>query len=174
MQQTMGVAVVATQLAATDRRALSQAWYSALHFADRASVAVPASRAHSAGRRPGVGSPCTRPAARTPVSHASLDGRAFRAVAPRIAGAEPLERRSPRTDLARGIERALARRAPHSGAASFAIRAGGGRIRLIVRVDGGRTRVVAICATALRERVERALAQARFTLAARGVRMEVA
>ncbi|MEA2720100.1 MAG: hypothetical protein QOJ39_1964, partial [Candidatus Eremiobacteraeota bacterium] len=36
MQQTNGVAVLATHLAHTDRRALSQAWYSALHLADHA------------------------------------------------------------------------------------------------------------------------------------------
>jgi hypothetical protein len=78
-----------------------------------------------------------------------------------------------RSELARSIERGLARRTPRSGAASFAIRAGGGRIHLIVRADGTHTRVVAVCTAPLRERVERALAQARFALAARGVRTEV-
>jgi hypothetical protein len=43
-----------------------------------------------------------------------------------------------------------------------------------VRSDGARTRVVAVCAPPLRERVERALAQARFALAGCGVRAEVA
>ena len=38
MQQTTRVAVLATQLAQTDRRALSQAWYSALHLAGRSGL----------------------------------------------------------------------------------------------------------------------------------------
>ena len=65
MQQTTSVAVLATHLAQTDHRALSQAWYSALHLADHApppprartvSVASPrafeaATSARAAGRR---------------------------------------------------------------------------------------------------------------------------
>jgi len=97
-----------------------------------------------------------------------------RPAAPRATSAEAPERRLARSDLARRIERGLARRTPRNGAASFAIRAGGGRIHLVVRSDGARTRVVAVCAPPLRERVERALAQARFVLAGRGVRTEVA
>ncbi|MDP9106131.1 MAG: hypothetical protein M3N49_09380, partial [Candidatus Eremiobacteraeota bacterium] len=41
MQHTT-VALVATQLADTDRRALSQAWYSALHLAERPPGTQPA------------------------------------------------------------------------------------------------------------------------------------
>jgi hypothetical protein len=174
MQQTLGVAVVAAQLAATDRRALSQAWYSALHLADRAPSMATPSGALSA-RRSRDGSPPAPSSPRTAVPHASPGARpALRAAAPRAPVAEPLERRYPRTDLARRIARGLARRAPRSGGASFAIRTAAGRIHLVVRADGSRTRVVAVCTAALRERVERALAQARFALAARGVQMEVA
>jgi hypothetical protein len=39
---------------------------------------------------------------------------------------------------------------------------------LLVRSQGGVTRVVALCAAPLKERVDRALAQARFALAAGG------
>ena len=174
MQQTTRVAVLATQLAQTDRRALSQAWYSALHLADRASSTTPARAAHSPRGRMRDSS-LARPAPSVPVPHAPPNGRpALRAALPRTPSAAAQDRRHARTDLARSIERGLARRTPRSGAASFAIRTGGGRIHLVVRADGGRTRVVAVCATALRERVERALAQARFVLASRGVRMEVA
>ena len=83
------------------------------------------------------------------------------------------ERRAPKTELARCIERGLTRRLPRA-AAAFAVRGAGGRVALIVRTDGARTRVVAVCAPPLRERVERALAHARFALAGRGVRAEVA
>ena len=56
MQHTTGVAVVATQLADTDRRALSQAWYSALHLADQPPAA---------GNAPRVAVPRTPPSPRS-------------------------------------------------------------------------------------------------------------
>jgi hypothetical protein len=43
-----------------------------------------------------------------------------------------------------------------------------------VRTDGATTRIVALCAPHLRDRVDRALAHARFGLAASGLRLEVA
>ncbi len=57
---------------------------------------------------------------------------------------------------------------------SLVVRTAGGRVQLLVRSERGRTHVVALCAPALRERVERALAHARFALAARGVHAEAA
>ena len=174
MEQTQGVAVVAAQLAATDRRALSQAWYSALHLAGRAPL-VTTRRGASAAGRPRAGSVPAVSVARTAAADVShRGGTAVRVGAPRTPVPESLERRSPRTVLARGIERGLVRRVPRRGVASFAIRTANGRIHLLVRAGGGRTRVIAVCRAELREQVERALAQARFALAARGVRTEVA
>ena len=57
---------------------------------------------------------------------------------------------------------------------AFAVRAANGGVQLLVHADGTRTRVVAVCATRLRERVERALAHARFALAGCGLRAEAA
>ncbi|GAC1543084.1 MAG: hypothetical protein NVS2B17_22400 [Candidatus Velthaea sp.] len=87
-----------------------------------------------------------------------------------------VERRAPKTDLARRIERAVVRRrsAIARPPSSIALKAAGGRVALLVRCTGNSTRIVALCAPVLRERVERALAQARFALAARGTRIEVA
>jgi hypothetical protein len=113
---TERVAIVATQVAQTDRRALSQAWYSALHLA------------------------------RTQLPH---------------------DRRRPPSDAARRIERAVATAAHRR--ASQTVDLGGGRVQLLVRTDGPTTRIVAVCATEARPRVERALAQARFALAGRGL-----
>ncbi len=178
MQHTTGVAVVATQLADTDRRALSQAWYSALHLADRppAAAHVPPARV-PCGAPPG-GSRSERGANGAPQPRSADDGsharNAPRTVSSRFDGAVTVERRVPKTQLARRIEHGLARRPPRGVAASFAVRGAGGRVHLVVRGDGALTRVVAVCAPPLRERVERALAQARFALAARGVRAEVA
>jgi hypothetical protein len=178
MQHTTAVAVVATQLAGTDRRTLSQAWYSALHLAERAPAGrhaplAPAAATTSHGPR------VARPNHQLPLR---ANAGAVATAAPRNAPARyagdsapcACERRAPRTELARRIERGLTRRPPHAAAASFAVRGPGGRVHLVVRTDGARTRVVAVCAPPLRERVERALAQARFALAGRGVRAEVA
>lgn len=200
MQQTTGVAVLATELPATDRRALSQAWYSALHLAERTPRAGSASH-QPAGSANGGASGFAHDA-RPAQGAAHSDGASARGMAQRAASArrdasathdtsvrarrhgagaprdrsEPLaERRAPKSELAGRIERALAQRG-RGMSASFALSAAGGRVRLLVRSDGARTRVVAVCAPPLRERVERALAQARFALAARGasVRAEVA
>ena len=173
MQQPTGVAVLATRLADTDRRALSQAWYSALHLAAGAERTLPSRRACAAlapSRRANAPGAATAPLA---AAQASL--RAPHAgVVPRVPGPAATERRAPHTALSRRIERGLVRRTPRGGAASFAVRDARGRIHLIVRADGARAHVVAVCAPALRERVERALAQARFALAARGVRVGIA
>ncbi len=196
MPQTDRVAVLATHLPATDRRVLSQAWYSALHLAEhapprarnapardattpmqpRASCGMAsANNGHEPGTalnaRAGKAQPTTRSGGGTQFTTASSTSSAAALAAVRPADAA--ERRAPAGELARRIERALAQR-PRGAAASFALSAGSGRMRILVRSDGARTRVVALCAPALRERVERALAQARFALAARGVRAEVA
>src|SRR5665213_601181 len=129
MQQTIGVAVVAAQLAATDRRALSQAWYSALHLADHAPRTTPARGALAASARIGGSSPLAGSAPPAGISHVPPGGRpAVRAAIPRTASAEAHERRFARTELARSIERGLARRTPRSGAVSFAIRTRGARV----------------------------------------------
>ncbi|HEV2741180.1 MAG TPA: hypothetical protein VGU66_21655 [Candidatus Elarobacter sp.] len=179
MQHPNGVAVVATQLADTDRRALSQAWYSALHLAERPpgarhaplASAPPPANADGARR---ARNPHDAPPRRS-IESARGAGDAARNAAARPAGeiAGP-ERRAVKTELARRIERRLALRPPRGATASFAVHGAGGRVHVVVRSDGGRTRVVAVCAAPLRERVERALAHARFALAGRGVRAEAA
>jgi hypothetical protein len=172
MQQTTGVAVLATQLAQTDRRALSQAWYDALHLARNAAP----TRSGAAPRAFHASPPLARatsapvPARLRVAADAAYERHAGGA---RRAPASPgLERRAPKCELADRIERALARRIPRAAAASFAVQIADGRVRILVRSDGERTRVLAVCAPPLRERVERALARARFALAARGVRVE--
>ncbi len=84
------------------------------------------------------------------------------------------DRRGSASALAREIARELRERAGRDGTAQLVVRIGGGRVQLLLRSERGRTHVVALCAPALRERVERALARARFALAARGLRAEAA
>jgi hypothetical protein len=163
-----GVAVIATQLAQTDRRALSEAWYSALHLAGGST-----SRTQSVPQRAGaLRSPA--PAAPATASHAGRQLVAAPASSPRHGAGARVEvgdeRRRPVTDTARRIERAvvtLTARRPVP--AAHTVEVAGGRVRLLVHDDGRATRIVALCSRPLREHVERALAHARFTLAAAGL-----
>jgi hypothetical protein len=165
-----GVAVIATQVARTDRRALSEAWYSALHLAHAASPARAVVRRAPAGIVPparGTRAGAPHDAAQTREAAAP----ALRAVRDSASGAGAAigERRHPVCETARRIERAVtALRARASGDAAQTVEVAGGRVRLLVRSDRGTTRIVALCSDPLREPVERALARARFTLAAAG------
>jgi len=170
---TGGVAVVTTTLARTDRRALSQAWYSALHLAQaappRARTAAHAAPATGSGAMRGEQ---TRPAA--PVRASAPAPRIARPSAPAIPSPGiAAERRAQPGALGRRIASVVARppaRADGARAATVCVR--GARVHVIVRTLGSATRIVALCPAPLEARVARALAQARFALAAQGVRVE--
>jgi len=171
---TGGVAVVTTTLAQTDRRALSQAWYSALHLAERAQP-------HGGARIANTNAP--RRALPGAIHTGDVVPRAFAAVVrsvPRSAAPTArsagiaAERRRPTGVLARRIARIAARRAAAPERAQTAtVTVRGARVHVIVRTHGGATRIVALCPAPLEARVAQALAQARFALAARGVRVGV-
>lgn len=172
---TRSVAVVATRLPDIDRRALSQAWFSALHLAEPAVTHVASPRtALAAGPFPKSSNRTTVTAEPAAVGSraGTRDGtsRAASVLLPRI------ERRALSSELARRIERAVVKhlaRGPQRSAA-IVIDAGEGRVHLLVRIDPTATRIVALCSPQLRDRVDRALAHARFALAASGTRLEVA
>jgi hypothetical protein len=171
---TRSVAVVATRLPDIDRRALSQAWFSALHLAQPSDGHVAAvamtSISTRAGKAPGP------PAALAPPSAGAPARALTKGVRAELAAPLETERRKPGGELTRRIERAIvrhvARVAQHSTA--IVVDAGDGRVHLLVRTDRATTRIVALCSPQLRDRVDRALAQARFALAAAGTRIEVA
>ena len=174
------VAVVVTDLARTDRRALSEAWYSALHLAGRGGGGgVPGARtrggaAGDAPRSPVLGERQARRSVRCANPGASDSATPRRTTArarPRHGTVRDVaaERRSLAPRFARRIARDVVRSVAREGAASFTVRDACARVRVFVRVDGVRVRVVALCSPALRERVERALAHARFACASRGL-----
>jgi hypothetical protein len=177
VQQTDRIDVLTTQLAQTDRRALSQAWYSALRVAE-CRPRMPCAAVTRISLPPFstlVRQPASRTTSMRLPSGANPARASSRESSGRGAGAvSGPERRLPKTALAWRLEHTLIRRAPCAGSASFALRAGNGRVHLLVRSDGVRTRLIAVCAPSLRERVERALAHARFALVGRGVAAEVA
>ncbi|HEY1977425.1 MAG TPA: hypothetical protein VGG89_12800 [Candidatus Baltobacteraceae bacterium] len=170
MTQELNVCVLAAPLAAIDRRALSQAWYSALH---RAS-----GKPHQAPREPQSSPPASRrkrPVA-APAPRERHPGTAFihqgqkKSAKDRercAVAASDIDRRAHRSPLARRIERKFLD--PRSATHRATFTAAGKRVHVTVQASQGRVRLVAVCAPVLREAVARALAQARFALASRGV-----
>ena len=169
--QPSAFAVVATHLAQMDRRTLSQAWFDVLHLASKRSFRV--EHAPSTSRE--------RPTRAEIRAHGSDDRmrdpmqvqRASKSIDTHDRSQRPLgrERRIERSELSHRIERAVARRTPEA-LSSMVIRAEDGRVQLLVRSDGMRTRIVALCLPAQRVAVEAALAHARFALARRGIAVD--
>jgi hypothetical protein len=168
MTEQLGYSILSAPLAAIDRRALSQAWYSALHAArephaaslpsraplesgndarPRASVDAPAARERSAAAQPG------RPRAARPARAANLSE----------------ERRAQRSVLARRIEATFLDPARRAARATFTVDGTHARVHVALQSTPAGLRLIAICPPALRPHVVRALEQARYSLAARGI-----
>jgi hypothetical protein len=164
------VAVIATQVAKTDRRALSEAWYSALHLAH---APAPLARAGARGALPALTPvPARRVQSALPAgTQRQMPLQVCRAArAATVLPQAPPDRRHVPSATARTIERAVAKLGSRtSGPAAQTIDVAGGRVRLLVRSNGVTTRIIAVCSAPLRESVERALAHARFTLAGNGI-----
>lgn len=155
------IAIVAAQLVRSDRRALSQAWYSALHLAESpVSSAKPrfagsASAATGAARAGGSGTPAT--VATAGLARGARSGSPAPAPeVPRAAAQDPRDGR---------LVRALARLAERGRSAAQTVELAGGRVRLLVRDDGRTTRIVAVYVPELRVPVARAIAAAGVRLA---------
>lgn len=164
-----GVAVIATQVARTDRRALSEAWYSALHAAHGKPAAHVLALQRPAAPLALLHAPHTLSSCETPVPIATpiatpIRRRVRHDVAARFDAAP--ERRRPACETSRRIERAVTTLATRpSAVTAHTVDVAGGRVRLLVRSDRSATRIIAVCSSPLREPVERALAHARFALA---------
>ncbi len=174
MTEQLGISILCAPVAAMDRRALSQAWYSALHLAD---CAPRATRAPSQGRTAAVPQGCEPLAHGDAAEHSKQPVRMMRAIpelerAGRILG-DPPERRASRSSLARRIERAFLRPASDVKHATFRIEGTRARVHVALQTSGNRVRLVAVCRQELQARVRAALAQARFALASRGIVLDI-
>jgi hypothetical protein len=169
--EPLQIDVIAAPLAQIDRRALSQAWYSALGFSHGSggggvsSIALPPRaqggaapcRAHPEGvARPGCDDRTRVVASAAPKARSGSSGNGICA-----------ERRT-RSKLAAAIERRLLRGA-QPRRSTVTLEGSSGRIVLMVQTRGARTHMVAVCRPQAREIVARAVAQARYALALRGV-----
>jgi len=168
------IAVIRTRLPYTDRRALSEAWYSALGLHDAQGAPT---HSFAPGFAPGENLASARPA-RGSTAHVSagtpmiegLRARSPRASAEKHEAAVPAtaahrEKRAPATAAAASAARTLRYPPMH---AAFRLELDGGRVHVVVRREGAVLHVVALCSERHVERVRRALGLAAEHLRLRG------
>lgn len=168
MTQQLGFSILTAPLAAIDRRALSQAWYSALHLAQASHAQSISAHGHTDAT---VCEPTQRPEQSHDCAHAGRHDTSARSRAAaselRVAGAP--ERRAMRSVLARRIERTFLNPLARPRRATFAIDGTRARVHVALQTTPGGMRIVAVCPASIRSRVSRALDEARYALAARGI-----
>jgi hypothetical protein len=175
MTQQLHVSVLAAPLAAIDRRALSEAWYSALHLAhERRSTATPL---HTAQRASILRSPRDRnePNVTAPSAPDIRQQRLTRDLrAASNGGGETLDLQVRRSKLGRRIARVFSK--PHAvpKRVTLSLGRGSARVHVILQTKGNRVMLVAICRPELRPCVARALEHARVALRSGGVGVEQA
>lgn len=168
MTEQLGFSILTAPLAAIDRRALSQAWYSALHLAQgtciQASSPKPQTSIPIRERAPRIVEPrgqtrlerrTARPKPRVPASKSQ---------APSVP-----ERRAERSALARHIERTFLNPIARPVRATFTIDGTRARVHVALQTTAEGVRIVAVCPASIRSRVSHALDEARYALAARGI-----
>jgi hypothetical protein len=163
----IGFDVLAAPLAEIDRRGLSQAWYSALHLARDARPQAAASE-ETVRRSRSMPKVAMLRAPEGVAKKACAQVVALHAPAARGSAAEAVDRRSARLPLAKKIERALMRPRTPARTSAFVVD-GPLRVHVAIHACGNRVNLVAVCAPQARERVARALEQARYALAGRGL-----
>jgi hypothetical protein len=176
MTDRLEVSVLAAPLCAIDRRALSQAWYSALRLA-RDGAATTAARTETPARlerspREGTTAAPASRSYRSQLHWPSSADEIKRVHTVHDPGLTAVaDRRAARLPLAQRIERAFLAPGSRLRRATFSIGDGRGRVHVILHSKGDRVALVALCPPALRGVVARALAQVRFKLAARRITM---
>ena len=169
MNAANDITAIRARLPYLDRRALSQAWYSALHLAsDGATASVKHAFAicelASDGRLPAATDSSHESHARLPLAGRALSRR------PEAGGATSpasVARRAKRA----GVPLATTRRYPPVRA-TFTLFIQGARVQILVRREGAVLHVVALCTRRHVELVRRALACADFALRAEGERVQ--
>jgi hypothetical protein len=170
--QQLGFSILTAPLAAIDRRSLSQAWYSALHLAHATKPQSSCSRA-SAKQSTTEGEPrrCGAP------SHAVRLGERAAPTARKghvtLRTAVPPERRAERSPLARHIERTFLHPVRANNRATFTIDGTQARVHVALQTTASGVRLVAVCPAAIRIDVARALDEARYALALRGIALRI-
>lgn len=165
--------VLTAPVATLDRRTLSQAWYSALYGASSNTAAKP-HEVHAACERVTGGAAATHGNAHNAAVTAKMRGMSVHQPAPKTQAPQgmPIDRRAPRSKLARNIERVLLRPRGCAHKTAFTVESEHGRVRVLLQSRGAQLNLVAICAPGARAHVAAALAQARYALALRGIDLQ--
>ena len=171
MTDSLSVSVVAAPLAAIDSRALSQAWFSALHLArERTTRNHPPNAALPETEQHGATSTKTRTASSEP-HRTMLPCRAY-AGAPIRGGTNEAPVHRVRATLTREVKFGAARRPKPPARAAFIVVDGSKRALVVIQTRGAATHVVAICSPAHRQAVAVALSEVRASLAVRGIALQ--
>jgi hypothetical protein len=173
MTERLNISVLSAPLACIDRRALSQAWYSALRCAREAKTPAPLRpqpfAPQAPKRRANAAGAFRLRALDCGIAHVpSARNARVQRVVPGL-----YERRAERSSLAREIERIFLDPRGVARRSSFTIGKNGERVHVILQSKGDRVTLVAVCAPAMRAIVVKALAQARFALAGRRIALQV-
>ncbi len=170
MNATNAVSIDPARLPYLDRRALSEAWYAALHLAAAPHGAGAAPRRAAVPARAVADRPAARAAARNALrGQTPLAARSPRAAESGASGGSAglRVRTSPRPLATRAVPAARA-----SAHAHVTLTFEGARVRLIARRDGPRTQVIALCSAEHVAVVRRALGVLACALRLRGERLE--
>jgi hypothetical protein len=164
--------IITAPIAAIDRRALSQAWYSALHRAGGAAAGAQPLRysGETQSQAPLRGRSLRSAESNTLIARVDVARRSN--ATPIRAGEPMIDRRAPRSSLSRCIERRFLDPRVCARRATFELGAGGARVHVVLQSSGASVRIVAFCAREQRDRVARALAQARYALARYGIALD--
>lgn len=175
MTHELEVSILAAPLAQMDRRALSQAWYTALRLASNGNIAgarptpvrvAPALRVvypFTERLKPGAPSSVAAAATTSHSRRATLVSDDVQSLAARVR----------RFTLAERIERAFVGAPMRPKRATFSLGRGSARVHIILQTIGDRPILVALCRPEVRTVVGRALAEARLALARRGIGLEL-
>lgn len=172
MTQQLDFSILTVPLAAIDRRSLSQAWYSALHLAQR----PPGEAGETARARTVSPAACGPDPARVRGAEPALwnsrplQARAEKPAEMRCSGEE---RRAQRSTLARRIEHAFLNPVQRTQRATFTIDGTRARVHVGLQSTASGTRLVALCPAHVRRGVARALEEARYALAVRGIALQI-
>jgi hypothetical protein len=109
---------------------------------------------------------------RTGQSSKALPVLARLGTASALAGAPANERRIAPSKLAQKIERAFIKPKHPPKHASFSLEGASGRVQILLQQSGSRTQIVALCPPGARDVVARALREARYALALRGLSIQ--
>jgi hypothetical protein len=178
MTQQLELSILAAPLAAIDRRALSQAWYSALHLARPPQSAAPfrqlgpCSVSSSASKTLSDETQFSRARSRDArVPHQVLAKPPPATTAQSSAARIPADRRI--APLSQRIERRFTDSPTPVKRATFSMGRGAARVHVILQTNGNVANLVALCRPDMETIVARALAQAGLALARRGFAIDL-